>query len=449
VKTWFVIGLGVLAALAGSAAEVTNRVAVSGALIQQFAVELAGKHPSLQAAHARAAGAAAGAGAVRTWNDPQVRFGGSVFSDRGADPAEDGDLLYGLQQNLPLFGKAAASRRVAEAEAITAADRAGLQFQSLRRHLVQSLLRAALASRVLDIGREDLVWLDAMTASMEERYRAGTASQVELLRLQNERARRTNQLRTDALHRDHEWLTLNRLLGRELHGALPEFELPAIAAAVPYTAGLIQRAVEFEPALRTLRSQIVRADASVAAVRRSRLPEMSAGIEGRQFSGDGGFREGMFSVSLTLPWFNRGKYRSDLQREQQEAEAARQDAANQEFAVREEIHHLTVNLDAARREALLFRDEIAPRSELALTAALNAWASGRGMLPEVLEARRMTLEARLSTARSVADQLRLLADLAFTCGFPDYDALLQGHPAGAAEPHHSPARPPGAADGKP
>src|SRR5712692_5580355 len=98
-------------------APMTNAVVVSTELIRRLAEEARTNNPSLRAAGSRINAAELNAEAVRTWEDPMFMFGGSVFSKRGFDPAEEGDLVYGIDQKLPLWGKPKATRNVAEAGA--------------------------------------------------------------------------------------------------------------------------------------------------------------------------------------------------------------------------------------------------------------------------------------------------------------------------------------------
>ena len=93
------------------------------------------------------------------------------------------------------------------------------------------------------------------------------------------------------------------------------------------------------------------------------------------------------------------------------------------LSVREEIHNLTVKIDAARREAVVYRDEIIPRSETAIESARAAWETGRGMLRDVLDMRRMLIEGRLMLARAIAEQYEMLSDLVLCCGLGDLEAL--------------------------
>ena len=399
-KTILILAMLGLSASTIRAAE-TNYVRLTPAYLNALAEEMRTNHPALRAVESRVHAAVLNTNSVRTWDDPMFKFGGVTASSRGPKLSEEGDLVYGLEQKLPLFGKAGASRRVAAAEAEAEAARATYQFQILRRDLAKAAFKTALADRVVEIGSQDLVWLDTMVATTEERYRAGTATQVELLRVQNERSKRADQLRTESSRRDHQRVSVNRLLNRDLGSPLPRLE----------------------PKLRVMRREVQQAEASVAATRKSRLPDVSAGIEGRQYSGDGGFREGMFTVSLSLPWLNRGKYRSDVARDEARLQAAGFDAADYQLALREEVHALTVNIDAARREALLYRDEILPRSQQALESAHANWLANRGMSFDVMEARRMSLEAQLMYARAISEQYQMLSELVLCCGLGDLEAL--------------------------
>ena len=142
---------------------------------------------------------------------------------------------------------------------------------------------------------------------------------------------------------------------------------------------------------------------------------------------------------MSLPWFNRARYQSDVARERARLSAAEADAADQEQAVREEVHHLTVNIDAARREALLYREQILPRSEQALTVAHEIWLNNRGLFSDVMEARRMLIEAQLAQSRAIAEQYQLMAELVLMCGLSDVEALAAPGPGSeTSEPKLSP-----------
>jgi outer membrane protein TolC len=131
----------------------------------------------------------------------------------------------------------------------------------------------------------------------------------------------------------------------------------------------------------------------------------------------------MVTLSVNLPWGNRKRYAAAIARDEAELRAARMDTADYELGLRSEVRALTVKIDAARREALLYRGQIIPRSETALASTRAAWETGRGMFRDVLEARRMLVEAKLMQVRAVAEQYEMLSELVLCCGLGDLEAL--------------------------
>ena len=403
------------------AAAATNALAITPALIGRLLAEARTNHPALLAQDARTVAAGWNAAAVRTWDDPVFKLGGSISSPRGSKPSEEGDLIYGLEQKLPLFGKAGRARRVAAAE--TAMQEAETEFRvrQLRRDLITQLVKLARAERLLEISRQDFTWLETIVAVTEEKYRNSQATQPDVLTAQNEKSKRANQLLTEEKNRDYEKVALNRWVNRALDSPWPALRLPELAAPLPAASNLIARAAESAPRLQVWQAQIRQAKATTDLTRRQRLPDFSAGIEGRQFSGDGGFREGLFTLSFNLPWGNAGKYHHDLRRDQARLQSVELDAADFTLSLRHEINRLAVQTDAARREAVLYRDEILPRARQALESAHAAWAAGRGPFRDVLDAHRQMLDGETMLNRAIAEQHLIGADLALHGGLAEYD----------------------------
>lgn len=409
-------------------ASATNVVRLTPAYVNELAEEMRGKHPALQAARARTNAAAANVGTVRTWEDPKAFLGG--MAAREVMQADEGDLMYGVEQKLPLFGKPKLARQVARAELSTETAIAEYQFQVLRRELAKAVFRTALVDDVVVIGQQDLAWLETINRTIEGKYRASEATLVEMLQVQNERAKQATQLETGRDRLTHERVSLNRMLNRGLLSPWPTLELPALAGPVLYSQKLVDFALKYEPKIEMLRRQIKQAEATVASTRRQRLPDISAGLEARNYTGDGSFRQGILLFSMNVPWVNAGKYRSEIQREEAKLKATELDLVDYELSVREEVHMLTVKIDAARREAALYRDQIIPRSQTALDSARSGWEANRGTFRDVLDARRMLLDGRLMHARAVAEQYQMLSELVLCCGLGDMEALqmIGAHP---------------------
>src|SRR5438093_1894971 len=415
--------LNTLAADDEPLAENTNVVVITTGYINRLVAEARTNNPSLKAADSRVRSATLNAQGIRTWEDPMAMFGGSVYSDKGFKPDEDGNLAYGVEQKLPLWGRPKLTRRVAQAETSTREAEVNFRLQQLRGEITKGLLVTALAERVVEIGEQDLSWVEATAKPTDNKYRAGKAVVADSLQIQNEVAQSNDILRTDRRRLAHERFTLNRLLNRDAGSGWPALKLPPVAPAIPLSSSLLALALRNEPKLRVLDQEIKQAAASAELTRKMRLPDVSLGVEGRQYSGDGEFRSGMFTLRFSLPWVNRDKYRKDYERDKERQKSAEQEREDQVLMVRQELHHLSVGIEAMRREALLYNDEITARATQALTSRLAEWEAGRGAFRDVLDARRMLLESQLMSARATAQQHQMLADMLLWTGLENLEAL--------------------------
>jgi outer membrane protein, heavy metal efflux system len=414
-------------------------VEITPEFVDRLLVEAQGQNPALQAAGARADAAAAAIDGVRTWDDPTASFGLWAPTSRGFQSSQEGNLIYGIDQKLPLYGRPDLMRKVAAADASREVLAAGYETQKLRRDLRIALNGLALADREAEIAEQDLGWLDATLAAVDHRYRVGQASQVDWLKIQTARAMAGDDVTTKERERDHSAFSLNRLLNRELHAPWPSVAVPSLQPPIYYTAKLVDAALTAEPQLQVMRQESVSAQAAADLTRRQRLPDVSVGVEARQYSGDGGFREGTATVSFSVPWLNRDKYNDDWRRDQQRKRASDLAATDYALSVREELHHHVVDLDAARRQAVLYRDQIIPLTQQTLASAQAAWEHNLGPFQDILDAHRMLLADELALAHALTDQATLLAGISFLTGSRDLGGLiaLAGDPTSDHDEHLS------------
>ncbi len=410
--------------IAGIAAQPagTNAVSVSPTLLGELFTEARANNAGLRVAEARVIASQRAIETVRSWEDPRVNLGGLIGPARRM-PSQDGDLTYGIEQMLPLWDRPRLNRAILVAGSQTEATEAALRETQVRREVTRSLLRLALIHRTAGFLTNDLAWLETLIGLQEERFRAGFGSHTELLQLQNEKSRRVDAVRTEQSRARTEQAALNRLLGRPLDGPWPAVELPALAPPVLTSPALADYAATNEPRLKVLRQTKAQAEAVTRLTETMRRPDVSFGIQGRQYTGDGGLREGMFSVSLNLPWWNAAKYRADLQRDEAKVRTVEAELADYELSVREEILRLTLATDTAHREAVLYRDEILQRTQQAMASHQAMWEGNRGPLRDVLDARRAYLEGQLMRDRAIVEQHLAFADLAALCDLPDYFQL--------------------------
>jgi outer membrane protein, heavy metal efflux system len=399
----------------------TNRIVLTPALINGLAEEARTNNSALWAARSRIAAAEENAKSIPIWRDPEIMIGGMAAERMMRE--EDGDIMYGIEQPLPVFGKERAARRVAQAEISVEEADLEYRFQTLRKSVAEALFKAVLTDEELAVAQDDLIWLNTLVTSVEQRYQAGNASQVDVLRVQNQRSQRVEQLRNAENNREVAYVTVNRLLNRNLYSAWARMELPAIAEPIPFSDRLLVFATKFEPKLRMMRRKAESARKMVELSQKEKRPDLSVAVEGRQYSRTGEGRSAAVLLKLSLPWLNSGKYQAAIRREQARAQEIDNEIEDMTFESHTEVHHLIARIDNARREALLYRDEILPRSRQALASAEAAWESSRDAFRDVLDSRRMLLEASLMYFRAVAEQYMGISELVLCCGVGDLESL--------------------------
>ena len=362
-------------------------------------------HPSVEAAKARAGAANAAISAVRLWEDPVLALGGTAA--RRSMRMDDGDIMVGLDQTLPRKGLFDAEKRRATAEQqVQEATRQQTEAE-LGLTVGQTVLELALADELIRLQSENLIWLKTLVGIAEERAKNPDATATESLRLESELALRTQTLASLKRQRVQYATTLNLLLGRaeDTPGTLA---LDSSPSRLTNAIALRERLEQNNPQLAAMRHQAEGAQAEADASREKRKPVISVGVETNTYSG-GDFRDAMFAVRVTLPWFNRSVYQADIARAESLRDATLGDLAAQQRELYTQL--ITLITESQNNQALVdsYSDEVLPKTGKALETTQSAWISSKASLLEVLDARRLLLEAeqeqkRALAARQVADQ---------------------------------------------
>ena len=401
------------------ASPVARAEVVTPEAARRLATSLRDRHPGLQALDLRSRAAQAQAESTRRWADPTLRAGGIGYTARGPMASEEGDIALGLSQPLPVFGKESAARAVANAEAKTTRETAESRLLTLQRDLLERLLQLALIHRALELAEADRAWLERILATQEARQASGGIGAAPLLRLRNELSEAQTGLDLQRIEARDAAARINRVLGRPITDPVARWELPPKAEPIAYRPEWTRQALAAEPRLRVARLQSDEAAARIEATRLSRRPNLSLGLDSRQYSGDAGLRNGAATLSLSLPWFNGDRYRQDLSRDRLRYEAATREVADLEAEVAMEIHHWVTRIESARMRIELAEETLLPRIRTALDAATAALSAGSGDLRDALELRRQWLDAESARAKAVTDQWSGIAELLLTCGWSD------------------------------
>lgn len=376
---------------------------VSPQFINRLIHEAITTHPSIEAAAARTQAATSAIGAVRLWEDPQLGLG-TLFANQ-MNRQFNGDILVGVDQMLPRpkLYQAEKRRAVAEQQVQQAAKRQSSNELALS--VAQGVLELALADEVVRLQTENVNWLQTIVKTAEQRAKSPDATATETLRLESELAMQIQTLAAAKRQRSQYGTTLNLLLGRSVEHQWQPLALPVKAQEVLNAISLKVRLEHNNPRLAGLRHQAEGAQAAADAAREKRKPVFSAGVQVYGYSqGNTHDMMTMFTLKMTMPWFNRSVYRADIARAESQRDAAQSDLAAEQRILYTQVTSMLTQAENNRRLADAYATEVLPKAEKTVQTLQNAWVSSKATLLEVLEARRALLQARQEYKRALAAQ---------------------------------------------
>lgn len=369
--------------------------------IHQLVNEAVEKHPKVGAAEARTQAAASAVRGVRLWQDPQVGLG--LMAANNMNRQVNGDILASIDQPLPRLSLYKAEKRKANADELMQQATQRQTANELGLSVAQAALELALADEVIHLQTENLTWLRTIVKTAEERAKNPDATATETLRLESELAVRTQTLASAKRQRAQFATTLNLLLVRPPEAAWAPLVLPPQAEELFHSILMKVRLERDNPQLDAMRHQVEGAQAEADAARARKKPVFSVGTQYFTYS-RGTINDSMlvFGFKMTLPWFNSRVYKADIERAENLRAATQRDL---DASQRELYTQLTTLITEAKNQQQLveaYTHEVLPKSEQALVTLQNAWVSSKATLLEVLDARRLLLDARQEQKRALA-----------------------------------------------
>jgi outer membrane protein TolC len=351
------------------------------------------------------------------------RYPGTML---GEDPMVMGTVM--LNQTIPFPGKRGLRREAAEAEAGVSRS----EWVQMKRQLAAEVRGMYADLYAMDAMRASLqesrTSLTSLEASAASRYSAGLSMQADLIEVQLQRSRVTEQFDDLGAERTAMTSRLNAMLDRAADTPVRTGDLPGAAGrpAIHAATGALQGdadatpgrvdddvrasvpgtldslAMANAPDVDVQRRSVEVARLKLALARREAWPNLAASVEY-------GWRNGLppmvaGTLGLELPVWKSRKQNAETRAATHDLEMARQDLRLAEAEARAEAARVRSAHDTAMRQVDLYRREIMPRSALLLESARASYAAGTGSgIRETMEAFRMVLEARAGLARREAD----------------------------------------------
>jgi outer membrane protein TolC len=326
------------------------------------------------------------------------------------------DGIVGVVQKIPFPGKRGTRGRIAEQAVRMALDAlADVRIRTVA-EVQKAYYRYYLADISIQITTDSEQLLRQIRDVAAARYRAGAATQQDVLRAEVEVYGLTNELITLRQRRATAAAFLNTLMNRRVDAPLPPpapFELAAVDWKL---TDAMARAVDSNPRLARLQEQITRDLEVLKLARLDYFPDLTVGYSYTFIAGSGvspvasGDDAWNLAFGLNLPiWWQR------LRARVLEGNAQVLSSVEQYEELRNLIffglQDTLVKIDTEHRQAILFRDLIVPRAWQTVEVSTSTYRAGELEFTALIDNWRTWLDYSLAYHRARATLEQAFAEL--------------------------------------
>jgi len=345
------------------------------------------------------------------------------------------DGAVGVSQKIPFPGKLSARGRIAEETVRMALYNVADQRIATIAQVQKAYYSYYLADVSIQITRQSEGLLRQIRDVAAARYKAGAATQQDVLRAEVELYGLQNELITLEQQRATSRSLLNSLMNRRVDAGLPPprpFELAHVEWKLPQA---MEQAVASNPRLARLQAQVKRDLETIKLARLNYFPDLSLGFSYTFISKSGispvrtGDDAWNFAVGLNLPiWWQRLRARVLEGNAQALASVEEYDELRNLLSF--QLQDTLVKIDTQYRQALVFRDLIVPRAWQAVEVSTSTYQAGTLEFTALIDNWRKWLDFSLGYYRALAELEQRFADLQQQIGVR-VPRVPETHPAAA------------------
>ena len=396
--------------LAASAFAAEEPLTLAGAVKQ--ALE---KNPEIQQLRHRLSAMEAKAKQAPYLEDPQIalQLSGVPLSNPTSLNQADTNSI-GIRQMIPFFGKLGLKEKIAQREANIAAQELRAKEREIISMAKMAYADLFMASRSVEILREQLEILRVVIGATEARYRVGRVAQQDVFKAQLEQSQVLNQLIVVEEEITIAAVKLNTIMFRPPRTPV---QIPA-ELAVPdgsFDASVLDDlAFANRPELQGAEREIERAEINYElADRNRRYPDFMLGWDYMRMPMEMKKDRYGAMINITIPFspWTAGRRSYEVEESLAEIRAARANREAMRNMTVRQVGESQARAQAAKRSLQLYREGLLSQAELSFRSALSAYQTGRAEFVNLLEAQRALREARMGYYRASANVLQSVADL--------------------------------------
>ncbi len=337
---------------------------------------------------------------VQWWNFPE-----------SFNLGQAGNTIIGLSQKFPFPGKLTLKEEVAS----RSAEMSEQALRAKERDLIGRVKRANydlfLAHKDIQIHHEQIDLLRQFVEVATARFRAGTGSQVDVLKAQVELSALYQRLPVLEQQRDTAQAKLNTLLDRDPRFPLGPPHEPREVRFDKDLDELYQIAVNARPELKAAELAIQRNEQSHKLAQRQYYPDFNVAFQRFvNFQADDGFGA-VLAMNLPFAFWTKPKYDAAVHETAAGVAAARADLHTLENLTRFQLRDLLAKVRASWEVAMLYRTTVLPQAEESIKAARAGYRTGRTSFLDLIEADRALREFQLAYWQALVEREARLTEV--------------------------------------
>ncbi|MDD4904560.1 MAG: TolC family protein [Methylobacter tundripaludum] len=401
--------------------QLTNKDESILTLDQALELALTG-NPGLAEIRARAEAMAAVPSQEGTLPDPTLRFG-ALYLPTNSFSLQQSDFTMmevGISQEIPFPGKLALREKIAEQEALAAADSVDEARLRLVREVKQSWWRLFYYDRALNLLDEAERFFQQLIDIAQAKYKVGKGTQQDVLLAQLELSRLKEE-KLDLVSLSHgQSARINALLDREAETpvqipAEAEFKLPVIALSA-----LHDKVLQIRPLFAQHRKMLDAGLARVDLAQKGFYPDFTVGAfyDARQNTPSGQSRSDFASVQLSInvPIYADRKQAKAVDQRQSELLQAQYALQDDHRKIQAEIVAKAAEYQQTKEKLLLLEHEIIPQAQQAVNSLLAGYQVSQTDFTDLLRTQLSFFQYQTQYWQALTNTQQILAELSAEVG---------------------------------
>jgi len=379
-------------------------------------------NPGLSEIKARAEAMAAIPSQAGSLQDPTVYVDMLNVPTRSFDlHREDMTMLeMGVSQAIPFPGKLALREKIAEQEALAAADSVDEARLRLIREVKQAWWRLFYYDRALNLVAESERFFQQLIDIAQTKYKVGKGAQQDVLLAQLELSKLKDE-KLDVISMRHAQIArLNILLDQVPETPLrlsseAEFKLPMVVQA-----DLQEKALQARPLFAQHRKMLDAASARVKLAEQDFYPDftLGAGYAVRQNTPTGDMRSDFVSIrlSLNVPIYAGQKQSKAVDQRQSELLQERYALLDEHHKIQAEIAVKAAEYKHAKEKLLLLEHEIIPQTQQTVNSLMAGYQVSQTAFSDLLRTQLSFLQYQTQYWQALTNTQQILAELSAEVG---------------------------------